>query len=183
MHNKRVTPISLFIIVSLLLLPAQAEEVFIRASQAMQHYSAAQSSWQTGLAELISSKNQSFTDLAIIQRNLQLSMISLRNERFRYLLQKDPKRLTLDKGISKLTNFEWSDKDSKALSAQDPSYAELEALTEELKEINKIQQKWPELRTFFKEEITGTPEYKKLLDEFLSAQKIADEMLVNKMKD
>ena len=157
--------------------PALCLDAYQRARQAMEHYSAAQFHWQSNLAELVSTKNQSFTDLAIIQRNLQLSLISLRNERFHYLLQKNPKRLTLDKGVSKLANFRWSDKDSKTLSKQSPSYAKLEKSTEELERTNKAQAEWPEFRMFFRESLANTPEYKKLLDELLEAQKVASEML------
>lgn len=126
MLNKSVICLSFIIITSFLVTPALCLDAYQRARQAMEHYSAAQFHWQSNLAELVSTKNQSFTDLAIIQRNLQLSLISLRNERFHYLLQKNPKRLTLDKGVSKLANFRWSDKDSKTLSKQSPSYAKLE---------------------------------------------------------
>ena len=143
----------------------------------MEHYSAAQYQWQTSLAELVSTQNQSFADLAEIQRDLQLQMISLRNERFHYLLQNDPKRLTLDKGISKLTNFGWADEDNKALLMQSPSYAKLEKSVAELERVNNAQSKWPEFRKYFRQKLSNTPEYKKLLKELLDAQKVAEEIL------
>ena len=177
MLNKSVICLSLIIITSFLTTPALCLDAYQRARQAMELYSAAQLHWQSNLAELVSTKNQSFADLAIIQRNLQLSLISLRNERFQYLLQKDPKRLTLDKGISKLANFEWSDKDSKTLSMQSPSYAKREKRTEELERTNNAQAEWPEFRMFFRESLANTPQYKKLLDELLEAQKVASELL------
>jgi hypothetical protein len=154
----------------------QADKVN-QASKAMQHYSQAQGQWHSNLAQLVTSKKPEFTPNAMSQRNLQLSMLSLRNARFRYLLRSDPERLEFNKGVNDLSNFDWTDKDSRTLSVLNPDYEKLEISTQKQRAANDKLPNWDEFRAFFKTDLSKAPEYKKLLDELTAAQEKADKIL------
>jgi len=176
MPNKRIILITL-LFSFFLPKPGLSLDIYQRAHQAMEYNSAALIRWQSSLYELVKTEKSSFSAVASIQRDLQLNLISMRSQRFTYLLQNDPQRLVFEKGIARLSNFDWTADDDRELSLQSPSYANQEKYNAELVRRNKTQSNWPEFRKFFREKLSKTPEYQKLLEELLVAQKTASEML------
>lgn len=147
------------------------------AKKAQAEYTLAQEEWQRSLAELVIRSNPEFTAVASAQRDLQLAYIEARTARFEYLLEHDPSRIVLTDGLSKFTNFEWSDHDSKALIEADPSYAALERKVSALRKKNDEQPDWPEFRKYFRNTLSNSNEYQDLFKDFVSRTKQVEALL------
>ena len=147
------------------------------AKRARREYATAQARWQYDLAELVIRTHPVFETTAIAQRDLQLAYIEQQAVRFEYLLDHNPSRIALTEGLSAFANFEWSDEDNKALIETDPSYAELEKRVSELRKKNDEQADWPQFREYFRDTLSKTKEYERLLNEFAQKQKEVEDML------
>ena len=147
------------------------------AKKARAEYRVAQEEWQRGLAELVIRTYPEFAAVASAQRDLQLTYIETRTARFEYLLEHDPSRIVLTDGLSKFTNFEWSDHDTEALIEADPSYAALERKVSALRKKNDEQPDWPEFRKYFRNTLSKSNEYQDLLKEFVSRTKEIEALL------
>jgi hypothetical protein len=147
------------------------------AKKARAEYTVAQEKWQRSLAELVIRTHPEFTTVASAQRDLQLAYIELRTARFEYLLEHDPSRIVLTDGLSKFTNFEWSDSDTEVLIEADPSYAALERKVSVLRKENDEQPDWPEFRKYFRNTLLQSNEYQGLLKEFMSRMEEVEALL------
>ncbi len=147
------------------------------AKKARAEYTVAQEEWQRSLAELVIRTHPEFAAVASAQRDLQLAYIELRTARFEYLLEHDPSRIVLTDGLSKFTNFEWSDHDTETLIEADPSYAALERKVSALRKKNDEQTDWPEFRKYFRNTLSKSNEYQDLLKEFVSRTKEVEVLL------
>ena len=105
------------------------------------------------------------------------SFDKLRTARFEYLLANDPSRIVLTKGLSRFTNFAWSDEDTQTLRQVDPGYAALEAKIAALRKPNDDQPDWPSFREYFRNTVVKSEEYEALLSEFTEKQKTVEALL------
>ena len=156
---------------------ASASDFAKTARRAQGTYTTAQIEWQHGLAELVTGKRPDFEAVATIQRDLQVAYLELRTARFEYLLANDPSRLVLTKGLSRFTNFAWSDEDTQTLRQADPGYAALEAKVAALRKRNDDQPDWPSFREYFRNTVVKSKEYQTLLSELTEKQKAAEALL------
>ena len=71
--------------------------------------SEAQIQWQNSLAKLLINKTTvDLKELIVLQRDIQLVNIKLRDEKYYYLLKNRPFQLVKTKGYNKWLNFEWN---------------------------------------------------------------------------
>ena len=134
--------------------------------EAWTNYTAAQKAWQEGLAALTIRKAPEFKAVAEAQRDLQLGFIERRAARFEYLIDHAPDRIVVTEGLSRFSNFDWTDADTEALLA-DKNYAALEARVAALKKANDSQTNWEAFRTYFREHLSQDAEYTALFSEFM----------------
>ena len=177
MKTKSLTPIILAVFFAISPLSASADSFHDIAIQARAKYAAAQESWQRGLAELVTRTDTNFQEIATIQRDLQLAYIEQSTARFRYLLKHDSQRIILTNGVSKFANFEWSDKDTKALTDSDPKYVQLQKRILELETKNDKEPDWPKIRVWFRDTLSKSGDYKTLLSAFQAQQKAVEDLL------
>jgi hypothetical protein len=93
-------------------------------------YAVAQKRFQYDLAKLLEDGWPQLGEVAGLQRDLQFALIELNNLRFQFLLENDPDRLVIDQGLDTFVEFEWTEKDGRALRDQDERYAKLERWVE-----------------------------------------------------
>ena len=150
--------------------PCSADVFRAVATKARTEYAAAQVQWQNDVAELVTRTSPEFTDIASIQRALQLASIEERTRQFRFLLEHDPQRLTVTNGSPQFMNFEWTDENAKALIEADPSYATLQKKISILREKNDQQPDWPKFRTWYREVLSKSKDYETILRQFMVKQ-------------
>ena len=158
-------------------LTASADSFYDIATQARTKYAAAQESWQQGLLELVKQTSPKFQAIATVQRDLQLAYIEQNTARFRYLLEHDSHRIILTNGVSQFANFEWSDKDTKALIESDPKYVQLQKQILELEKKNNQEPDWPEFRAWVRDTLSKSGEYKALLSDHQAKRKAAEDII------
>ena len=177
MKATSLTPIILVVFFAISSLSASADSFHDIAIQARARYAAAQESWQRGLAKLVTRTDTNFQEIATIQRDLQLAYIEQSTARFRYLLEHDYQRIILTNGVSQFANFEWSDKDTKALAESDPKYVQLQKRILELKMKNDKEPDWPKFRVWFRDKLSKSGDYKTLFSDFQAQQKAVEDLL------
>ena len=171
------TRISIPVFAFLAISPATAADFDETARKAQATYAAAQLEWQRGLAELVIEKRPEFEAVARAQRDLQAAYLELRSTQFEYLLANGPSRIVLTKGLSRLSNFTWSDEDTLSLREADPGYAALEVKVAALRKRNDDQRDWPSFREYFHNTLVKSQEYQALLSEFMEKQKAVEALL------
>ena len=122
-------------------------------------------------------KRPDFEAVATAQRDLQVAYLDRRTSQFEYLLADDPSRIVLTKGLSRFTNYTWSDEDTQTLRVADPGYAALEAKVAALRKRNDDQRDWPSFREYFRNTLVKSQEYQALLSEFMEKQKAVEALL------
>lgn len=158
-------------------LAASADSFYDIATQARTKYAAAQEGWQRGLVELVMQISPNFQEIATVQRDLQLAYIEQNTVRFRYLLEHDSNRIILTNGVSQFVNFEWSDKDTKALIESNPKYVQLQKQIVELEKKNNQELDWPKFRTWFRDALSKSGDYKTLLSDLQTKRKEVEDTL------
>ena len=108
--------------------------------------------YQDDLAALFAETHPELKDLIVINHDLQVTMTLIRQRRFYYLLEINPYKIIRNQGISKWTNFNWSEKDEETLVKKDPKYAALSKVKDDLYEKNQGHPDWPAYRKAFTEE-------------------------------
>jgi len=126
--------------------------------------------FQNKLHDMIVTSKPEFKALAAINRDLQISMAEERRDKVDYLLKKHPERVVTDQGLSKFSNFDWSDADEGRFLATSEAYQKRHAAMSDLTKQNNFHPDWPRLRGFFRGELTKKPAYKTLMTEFTSGQ-------------
>jgi hypothetical protein len=100
-----------------------------------------------------------------LQRDQQLASIAIRDLEFRHLLEHDPGRLRLDRGLPGLGRFDWTEADSKALRAAHPEFVQLESFQKMIERDIAVDRKMDELRRRMIA-LEGDPDYQRLLQRF-----------------
>ncbi|UCD11115.1 MAG: hypothetical protein JSU88_10720 [Nitrospinaceae bacterium] len=151
--------------------PAHAGDAFNAcAKKAAARDLEAKKDFQNRLHALIVTGKPEFKALAAINRDLQIQLAKARKEKLEYLLKKHPERIITTQGISRFTNFDWSDADeSRFLSESETNKKRQESIAD-LNERNNFHTDWPRLRGFFRSELTKTPAYKTLMSDFTKSQ-------------
>ena len=163
----------------LLIPPVYAQRAGEAIRRVRASYAAAQRGWQQGLAALIIEGRPAFEAVATRQRDLQLALIELRTARLDYLVDREPSRLVVAEGLSRLMNFAWSDADTEAFLRADPRHAALEERVRDLRRLNDEHPDWPALRQYFRTDLMQTEQYQSLLRDFTEQQETVSAMLEN----
>jgi hypothetical protein len=124
---------------------------------------AAKTAFQTGFFDLIAAGRPEFEALASLNRDLQLALAQSRQRRFDYLLLYRREAIRTDSTLSAFRNFDWTERDEAAFRRENEDYRALADRIAELRGRNDDHPDWPELRVFFKEEMTNSPAYRDLL--------------------
>lgn len=114
---------------------------------------AAKTAYQQGLRDLIVERRPDFSELADINRDIQVLFAEMRFARLDYLLATAPDRLESAQGLSQFRNFDWTEEDVSKLIAASPSYSAEIARLEDLKAMSQGHPDWPDLRAFVKGEM------------------------------
>ncbi|MDH3196823.1 MAG: hypothetical protein OEO21_01150 [Candidatus Krumholzibacteria bacterium] len=103
-------------------LASSAETEFV-----WRQYVIAQNRLYYELFELCSHRWPDLPTTLSLQRDQQLASIAIRDLKFRHLLEHDPGRLRLDRGLPGLAGFEWTEADAEALRETHPEFVQLES--------------------------------------------------------
>ncbi len=139
---------------------------------------AAKTVFQRALRDLIIQERPEFKELASLNSDLQIAYGEARFVRIEYLLRYQPARIDAKKGIGKLSNFAWSDKDEKAFlraSVNNNRQRQLDSL----KSRNESHPDWPDMRQYFKVELSQSDNFKKVLASFDARRKQIETTLHN----
>lgn len=92
------------------------------AQKAWAAYTEAQRQCQQELGDFLSSRRPDLKEIILASRDLQLALIERRSLEFNSLLVNHPERVVRDQGISRFSNFDWTDEDAKVLRRSNPDY-------------------------------------------------------------
>ena len=134
----------------------------------------AQTEFQRGLRDVIVQKRPEFEQLATANMALQLRLAESRPPMFGYLLEHDPGRIDTANGLGQFRNFDWTEQDTAAFSAESVSYRDLRAQIAILKEQNNGHPDWTEMRAYFRAELSQSAEFKALLVRFQEQERELD---------
>lgn len=137
----------------------------------------AKTAYQKGLWDLIVAQRPEFSELAGINRDVQLLFAEMRFDRLKYLLSTAPERLDSRNGLSGFSNFNWTPEDLVNLRAARPEYNDKIARLEALKAQNQGHPDWPEMRAFVKSEMTGGGALAQLTEKLLGHREVMDSRL------
>lgn len=110
----------------------------------------AQIEWQIGLAHLLLEAAPESKELIIVQRDLQINLVRIRNEKYYFLVTNDSQRLDRDHGHLQWANFEWTEADEAKLLMSSDKYQMLQEEHERLTKISTDNLLWPSLRDSFR---------------------------------
>ena len=85
---------------------------------------------QRNTFELLRAKWRDLEGTLLLHRDQQLAMISMRDLKFRWLLEHAAHRIVIDRGLNAFANPDWSEADTDSLRRAEPRYAELETFLE-----------------------------------------------------
>ena len=132
---------------------------------------AAKTGFQRGLRDLIVRQRAAFKPLADVNMALQIAYAEARRAKFDYLLKHDAGRVDTTAGLSRFTNFAWSDADTEKLRAESRLYQALEKRLATLKEQNNAHPDWPQMRQYIRGTLAQSPDFKILMARFQARQK------------
>lgn len=132
---------------------------------------AAKTAFQRGMRDLIVQQRPAFKPLADVNMALQIAYAEARRAKFDYLLKHDAGRIDTTRGLSRFTNFPWSDADTEKLMAESRSYRALESRLATLKERNNAHPDWPKMRQHFRTALGQSPDFRALMARFQSLQR------------
>ena len=135
---------------------------------------AAKTEFQRGLRDVIVQKHPEFEQLAAANMALQLRLAESRPPMFGYLLAHDPGRIDTANGLGQFRNFDWTEQDTAAISAESASYRDLRAQIAILKEQNNGHPDWTEMRAYFRADLRQSAEFKALLARFQEQERKLD---------
>ena len=110
--------------------------LYIQAQQQLQH----------DLGDFLSSRRPDLKEIVLLNRDLQLTLVELRALKFAYLCREHPERIIKDQGVSRFSNFEWTDEDDSHLRSANPRYKEVAERAKALRQKNDSHPQWPALR-------------------------------------
>ena len=144
---------------------------------------AAKNEFQRGLRNLIVQQQPEFETLATISQNLQLRLAEARLAKYDYLLKHARERINIKEGLSRFSNFDWSDEDTDKLKEESHSYRALEAQIAVLQTKNNSHPDWPKLRAYFRSSLNSSVEFKDLMTRFQVQQNDVEATLTNCDRD
>jgi len=172
--NYRMTSVFISLLLLLfmgLVAPAQGEEFFdCPKSVALEDFKSKQL-WQMDLRNLIVRGKPEFKELANLQFELQVTLAFARKEVIGYLLERQPDRIATDQGLSKFSNFDWSEQDGDKFAAESEKSRKLMESIEKLKQANDSHPGWGEMRAYMNKTLGKSDEFKALLTRFMADQK------------
>jgi len=112
-----------------------------------------------------------------LQRDQQLASIAIRDLKFRHLLEHDPGRLRLDRGLPGLARFEWTEADSEALREAHPEFVQLESFLKMIERDMAEDAKMYELRRRMIA-LQDDPDYQRLMQRFDSHVAVLESSLL-----
>ncbi len=126
--------------------------------------------FQRELRNLIVQNRPGFEALATISMQLQILYAESRRRKFDYLLAHDPDRIDTANGLSRFSNFAWSDQDSNNFMAESNTYRDLETRISQKKDQNNSHPDWPEMRAYFRSGLTQSAEFSGVMARFQDQQ-------------
>ena len=130
--------------------------------------------FQRDLRNLIVQNRPRFEALATINMQLQILYAEARRRKFDYLLAHDPERIDTANGLSRFSNFAWSDQDSNNFMAGSDSYRDLETRISQKKDQNNGHPDWPEMRAYFRSELNQSAEFNGVMARFQDRQRAVE---------
>jgi hypothetical protein len=146
------------------------------ARKAWTAYTQAQRQFQQELADFFVSRRPDLKDLVLVSRDLQLSLIERRSLEFRYLIATHPERIVRDQGISKFSNYDWTDEDAKVLGRSNPDYEAARRRVGALRERSDGHPQWPALRAA-NQVLAKDADYQKIFGRFEQRVEAVDKLL------
>jgi len=108
----------------------------------------AKRAFHSGMHDLIILEAPQFEELAGIYRDFQMALVDKRLRQLQYLLFTNPQQLSVDKTVSKLTNYDWNELDTARMAKVAPEYKALTERIAVLEARNNAHPDWPKLRHF-----------------------------------
>jgi len=127
--------------------------------------------YQIALRDMIVAPKPEFKELANLNRDLQIAYAELRKAKVAYLLEHDPDRIATTGGLSKFSNFDWSEKDQEKFVQANEAHVQLTEKVEKLKKANNSHPDWGKMRAYMNKELFHKPELSSLMSNFFAGQK------------
>jgi len=132
---------------------------------------ASRAAFQRDLRDLVVGQRPEFAALADINMELQTLLAQAQRVRLDYLLEHAPGRLDTASGPAGLTNFDWSDADQAHLMAASGAYRALGARLATARESNNGHPDWPEMRAYFRSQLSRGADYAAIMARLQDRQK------------
>ena len=130
-------------------------------------YFLAQKTFQTEMRDLMVAAWSDLQDLANLNMNLQIAYGELRKAKVTYLLAHEPDRIVTSAGLSKFSNFDWSEEDQSSFVQASKAHTQLTQKVETLKKANNAHPDWEKMRANYRQpEMANSPELKNLMVRF-----------------
>jgi hypothetical protein len=137
----------------------------------------AKQAFQTELRDMIVAPRQDFKELANLNMDLQIALAEARKTVIAYLLEHEPARLSTTGGLSKFSNFDWSEKDQEKFVQANKAHAQLAEKVEKLKKANNSHPDWGKMRGYMRGVLSKKPGFEKLMSNFFADQKKLGDLL------
>ena len=134
--------------------------------------------FQTKLRDMVVGPRPDLKELANLNMELQIALAEARKTIIVYLVEHDPARLSTTGGLSRFSNFEWSDEDQEKFVQANEAHAQLEERVEKLRKANDSHPLWGKMRGFMNRELSKNPEFEKLMTQFMADQARVNDMLL-----
>ena len=160
-----------------LIAPVQAADFAECAQDIANKDFIAKQAFQTELRDMIVGPRPDFKELADINMDLQIAYAEFRKAKLVYLLEHDPERIKITGGLSKFSNFDWSEKDQRKFVQANGAHALLAEKVEKLKKANNSHPDWGKMRGYMRGVLSKKPEFEKLMSNFFADQKMLGDLL------
>jgi hypothetical protein len=147
-----------------------------KAQKAWTAYIQAQRQYQQELADFLVSRRPDLKELILVNRDLQLALIERRSLEFRHLLATHPERIVTNQGISKFSNYDWTDEDGKDLRSTTPDYEAAINHVKALQRRSDGDSHWDALRAANRA-LAKKVDYQKIYDRFGHRTEAAEKLL------
>lgn len=138
---------------------------------------AASTEFQRGLRDLVVRHRPEFDALATISRDLQVKLAELRRAEIDYLLSHDRDRINTGNGLSRFSNFGWSDADTDKFARESEPFRRLSTEAAALRKANDTHPDWPAMRNYFRSGLNASPDFKALMDRLRRAHSAVEARL------
>lgn len=160
-----------------LIVPVRAEGFAACAQGIADKDFIAKQEFQVGLRDMIVGPRPDFKALANLNMDLQIALAEARKAVIAYLLEHEPARIATTGGMSKFSNFAWSEKDQEKFVQANEVHAQLAEKVEKLKKANNSHTDWGPMRGYMNRDLSKNPEFEKLIARFMADQKKLGDLL------